>query len=120
MGTPRPEFAVVIAGHSRSKNGVLSHAYVPAIPIYLARPAFLSEMAGTSPAMTKGCGWGAYPVGFRRAPKRDSVTTVPINTKSSSNFEYSITRASMACSSVLIRVPVVHAAQDIRSTSGQM
>ena len=24
---------LVMAGHSRSKNGVLSHAYVPAIPL---------------------------------------------------------------------------------------
>ncbi len=28
----------VIAGHSRPKDGVLSHAYVPAIPIRNAQP----------------------------------------------------------------------------------
>ena len=36
-----------------------------------------------------------------RRSKRDTVTTEPISRKSSSSFEYSITRASMACSSVL-------------------
>jgi hypothetical protein len=30
MSAPRP-LHTVIAGHSRSKNGVLSHAYAPAI-----------------------------------------------------------------------------------------
>ncbi len=54
----------VIAGHSRPKDGVLSHAYVPAIPVIGHGGARLSEMAGTSPAMTNcetspamtGCG----------------------------------------------------------------
>jgi hypothetical protein len=41
-----------MAGHSRSKNGVLSHAHVPAIPTQLAQ-TFLSEITGTSPVMTK-------------------------------------------------------------------
>jgi hypothetical protein len=28
----------VMAGHSRPKDGVLSHAYVPAIPLRMAKP----------------------------------------------------------------------------------
>jgi hypothetical protein len=40
-----------MAGHSRSKNGVASLAYVPAIPLRMAC-ASLSEIAGTGPAMT--------------------------------------------------------------------
>jgi hypothetical protein len=40
-----------MAGHSRLKNGVFQNAYAPAIPIRRA-PAHLSEIAGTSPAMT--------------------------------------------------------------------
>jgi hypothetical protein len=38
-------------GHSRSKNGVASLAYVPGMPFRHARSS-LNEMAGTSPAMT--------------------------------------------------------------------
>ena len=41
-----------MAGHSRSKNGVALLAYVPAIRFEWHGPAFLSEIAGTSPAMT--------------------------------------------------------------------
>ena len=37
--------------HSRPKDGVLSHTYVAGIPLREAL-AFLSVMAGTSPAMT--------------------------------------------------------------------
>jgi hypothetical protein len=43
-----------MAAHNRSKNGVLSHTYVPAIPIHWHGLASLSEIAGTSPAMTMG------------------------------------------------------------------
>jgi hypothetical protein len=38
-------------GHSRSKNGVLSHAYDPRIHVFLL--ARKTWMAGTRPAMTK-------------------------------------------------------------------
>jgi hypothetical protein len=38
-------------GHSRSKNGVASLAYVPGISTD-GHSAWLNEMAGTSPAMT--------------------------------------------------------------------
>ena len=50
-------------GHSRSKNGVASLAYVPGIPIDGARPI---GMAGTSPAMTQN-GRGHTNKQFRRA-----------------------------------------------------
>ena len=46
-----------------------------------------------------------------RPSKRDSVTTVPIRTNSSNSFEYSMTMASMVCSSFLIRVPTVRCAR---------
>jgi hypothetical protein len=99
---------------------VLSHAYVSAIHALLA-VALKTWMPGTRPGMTKKkCGSETYPVGFCLSPKRESVTTVPISTKSSISFEYSITRASMACSSFLIRLPAVRAAQDIGATSGRM
>jgi hypothetical protein len=39
-------------GHSRSKNGVASLAYVPRIHVFLRGTAW---MAGTSPAMTNEC-----------------------------------------------------------------
>jgi hypothetical protein len=40
-----------MAGHSRSKNGVLSHAYVPAIHVFLvAHPK--TWMPGIKPDMT--------------------------------------------------------------------
>src|SRR5690349_5731517 len=42
-----------MAGHSRSKNGVASLAYVPAIPVIRRDHASLSEMRGTSPRMTE-------------------------------------------------------------------
>jgi hypothetical protein len=38
-------------GHSRSKNGVLSHAYVPGIHVFCIL-LIKTWMAGTSPAMT--------------------------------------------------------------------
>jgi hypothetical protein len=40
-----------MAGHSRSKNGVLSHAYVPAIHVLLAC-IDKTWMPGTKPGMT--------------------------------------------------------------------
>jgi hypothetical protein len=41
-----------MAGHSRPKDGVLSHAYVPAIHVFgLARP-LKTWMPGTRPGMT--------------------------------------------------------------------
>jgi hypothetical protein len=39
-------------GHSRSKNGVASLAYVPGIHVFAAR-VHKTWMAGTSPAMTR-------------------------------------------------------------------
>jgi hypothetical protein len=49
--SPSLKFFVVMPGHSRSKNGVASLAYVPGIPTFeTPRPRI--EMAGTSPAMT--------------------------------------------------------------------
>jgi hypothetical protein len=36
-------------GHSRPKDGVLSHAYVPGIHVFCLSKSW---MAGTSPAMT--------------------------------------------------------------------
>jgi hypothetical protein len=39
-----------MAGHSRSKNGVLLHAYVPAIHALLS---WKTWMPGTRPGMTK-------------------------------------------------------------------
>ena len=42
-----------MAGHSRSKNGVLSHAYVSRLSRVIGHGlVLLSEIAGTSPAMT--------------------------------------------------------------------
>ena len=38
-----------MAGHSRSKNGVLSHAYVPAIHVLLVAKTW---MPGIKPGMT--------------------------------------------------------------------
>ncbi len=40
-------------GHSRSKNGVASLAYVPGIHVLTASQQNKTWMAGTSPAMTK-------------------------------------------------------------------
>jgi hypothetical protein len=40
-------------GHSRPKDGVLSHAYVPGINVLLPASFLKTWMAGTSPAMTK-------------------------------------------------------------------
>jgi glutaconate CoA-transferase, subunit B len=42
---------IVMPGHSRSKNGVASLAYVPGIHVFLS--ILKTWMAGTSPAMTK-------------------------------------------------------------------
>jgi hypothetical protein len=39
-------------GHSRSKNGVASLAYVPGIHVFKRRGEPKTWMAGTSPAMT--------------------------------------------------------------------
>jgi hypothetical protein len=47
-----------MAGHSRSKNGVASLAYAPAISL-IKRSAYLSGMPGTRPAMTDGDDLGA-------------------------------------------------------------
>jgi hypothetical protein len=44
--------SLVIAGHGRSKNGVASLAYAPAIPIPLHRCVLQIEMPGTRPGMT--------------------------------------------------------------------
>ena len=41
-----------MAGHSRSKNGVASLAYVPAIHVFLLRMADQAWMPGTTPGMT--------------------------------------------------------------------
>ncbi len=41
-----------MAGHSRTKDGVASLAYAPAIPTPLAPRCPRIEVAGTSPAMT--------------------------------------------------------------------
>jgi len=46
-----PHFRSSCPAHSRPKDGVLSHTYVAGIPLRDAL-AFLSVMAGTSPAMT--------------------------------------------------------------------
>ena len=43
----------VMAGHSRSKNGVLSHAYVPAIHVFRFREAAKTWVPGLKPGMTK-------------------------------------------------------------------
>ena len=42
----------VMAGHSRSKNGVLSHAYVPAIHVFDSFRVAKTWMRGSSPRMT--------------------------------------------------------------------
>ena len=46
---------LVMAGHSRSKNGVASLAYVPAIHafLYTERPEKKTWMPGTRPGMTE-------------------------------------------------------------------
>jgi hypothetical protein len=41
-----------MAGHSRPKDGVLSHAYVAGIHVFMALQTVKTWMAGTSPAMT--------------------------------------------------------------------
>ncbi len=51
MTRARRKLACVMAGHSRSKNGVASLAYVPAISLTTLR-ARLSGMPGTRPGMT--------------------------------------------------------------------
>jgi hypothetical protein len=42
-----------MAGHNRSKNGVASLAYVPAIHVLLSVEAAKAWMPGTSPGMTQ-------------------------------------------------------------------
>jgi hypothetical protein len=37
-GGTNSAIVIVMAGHSRPKDGVLSHAYVPAIPLGIAMP----------------------------------------------------------------------------------
>jgi hypothetical protein len=44
------QIEAVMAGHSRPKDGVLSHAYVPAIHVFLF--VAKSWMPGTRPGMT--------------------------------------------------------------------
>src|SRR5690348_6973008 len=51
VGRPRT-LANVMAGHSRPKDGVLPHAYVPAISLRKARRATPSGITGTRPVMT--------------------------------------------------------------------
>jgi hypothetical protein len=51
LASPREFSFLVMAGHSRSKNGVLKTAYVPAIPITKHRASII-EITGTSPVMT--------------------------------------------------------------------
>ena len=43
---------VVMAGHSRPKDGVLSHAYVPAIYVFDLRETAKTWMPATSAGMT--------------------------------------------------------------------
>ena len=43
---------IVMPGHSCSKDGVASLAYVPGILVFLAVSRLKTWMAGTSPAMT--------------------------------------------------------------------
>src|SRR5580692_7694341 len=45
-----------MAGHSRSKNGVASLAYVPAVHVFLPVSAEKTWMPGTSPGMTRSEG----------------------------------------------------------------
>src|SRR5689334_2799473 len=47
--SPTDLLSFVMAGHSRSKNGVASLAYVPAISIHVQRSASRIEMPGTRP-----------------------------------------------------------------------
>jgi hypothetical protein len=46
----------VMAGHSRSKNGVLSHAYVPAIHVFAHTERSKTWMPATSAGMTQSMG----------------------------------------------------------------
>jgi hypothetical protein len=50
--TSWPVLRSVMAGHSRTKDGVLSHAYVPAIHDLLLCQALNTWMPGTGPGMT--------------------------------------------------------------------
>ena len=45
-----------MAGHSRSKNGVASLAYVPAIHVFAVADAVKTWMPGTRPGMTERVG----------------------------------------------------------------
>jgi len=42
-----------MAGHSRSKNGVASRAYVPAIHVFIGRTLVKTWMPGSRPGMTR-------------------------------------------------------------------
>ena len=48
----QPSMLFVMPGHSRPKDGVLSHAYVPGIHVFGKVQESKTWMAGTSPAMT--------------------------------------------------------------------
>ena len=48
-----PIFGSIMPGHSRSKNGVASLAYVPGIHVLFMATESKTWMAGTSPAMTE-------------------------------------------------------------------
>jgi hypothetical protein len=57
MGLLSLAFGTVMAGHSRSKNGVVSLAYVPAIHVFLFANSVKTWMPATSAGMTHGaCG----------------------------------------------------------------
>ena len=47
------QIEAVMAGHSRPKDGVLSHAYVPAIHVYPCRMCIKAWMPGIKPGMTE-------------------------------------------------------------------
>jgi hypothetical protein len=51
----------VMAGHSRSKNGVASLAYVPAIHVFLHCCVAKTWMPATSAGMTRHCIQRLYP-----------------------------------------------------------
>ena len=52
---------VVMAGHSRPKDGVASLAYVPAIHVFNVHPQSKAWMPGTRPGMTPEFGAGRVP-----------------------------------------------------------
>ncbi len=65
---------IVMAGHSRSKNGVASLAYVPAIHDFAVTQAW---MPGTRPGMT---GRRRSPDGAERNPGPPSPYSAPLHT----------------------------------------